>query len=181
MKYLALLRGINVGGNNIIKMTDLQKAFNEIGLDSVQTYIQSGNVIFESAETDKSLLTNAIEGKLTTTFNYTSIIILIDNFQFKKIIEEAPKEFGSDQENYKYDFVFVKEPFASSDVFSQIKTRDEVDRASCGTHALYFTRLTALSSRSYLTKLISLPIYKQLSIRNYNTTTKLFELIKQMK
>lgn len=86
MKYLALLRGINVGGNNIIKMTDLQKAFKDIGLNSVQTYIQSGNVIFESAETDKSLLTQEIESKLSTTFNYTSKIILIDNLQFKQII-----------------------------------------------------------------------------------------------
>jgi uncharacterized protein (DUF1697 family) len=180
MKYLALLRGINVGGNNIIKMTDLQKAFKDIGLNSVQTYIQSGNVIFESAETDKSLLTQEIESKLSTTFNYTSKIILIDNLQFKQIIEEAPIEFGFDQENYKYDFVFVKEPITSADVFTHIKVRDDVDKASCGTFALYFTRLTALSSRSYLTKLISLPIYKQLSIRNYNTTTKLYEIIKQV-
>jgi len=177
MKYLALLRGINVGGNNIIKMINLKKAFDDLGFASVQTYIQSGNVIFTSENADSRMLTEKIESQLTKTFNYNSKIILIDQIQLQQIADESPNGFGVDPVNYKYDFVFVREPLTAADVFKQIKVRDGVDSAHCGSLALYFTRLTALSSRSYLTKLISLPVYKELSIRNYNTTNKLVDLM----
>jgi len=65
-QYLTLLRGINVGGNNIIKMTDLKSCFENMGFTSVSTYIQSGNVIFKSDEKDNTRLTNKIEQVLPT-------------------------------------------------------------------------------------------------------------------
>jgi uncharacterized protein (DUF1697 family) len=55
-KYLALLRGINVGGNNIIKMVDLKACFEKMGFLDVSTYIQSGNVLFSSPETSLTKL-----------------------------------------------------------------------------------------------------------------------------
>jgi uncharacterized protein (DUF1697 family) len=64
-KYLALLRGINVGGNNIIKMADLKLAFEEMGFSDVSTFIQSGNVIFSSNSTDLNKLTETIEKDLS--------------------------------------------------------------------------------------------------------------------
>lgn len=56
-RFVALLRGINVGGNNIIKMADLKTCFEEMGFANVVTYIQSGNVLFDSNETDQLKLT----------------------------------------------------------------------------------------------------------------------------
>ena len=178
MKYLALLRGINVGGNNIIKMADLQDCFINMGFINVKTYIQSGNVIFETDNSDKNSLTKIIEDKLSTVFKYNSKIILVSDKELFHTVNEAPLGFGQNPEIYKYDFVFVKEPLTSTEVYSQLKLKDGVDEASYGKHALYFTRLTELSSRSYLTKLISLPVYKELSIRNFTTTTKLLELMR---
>jgi uncharacterized protein (DUF1697 family) len=66
LQYLALLRGINVGGNNIIKMTDLKAGFENIGFSDVSTYIQSGNVIFKSEENNKTKIINLIERSLIT-------------------------------------------------------------------------------------------------------------------
>jgi len=63
-QYITLLRGINVGGNNIIKMTDLKSCFEDMGFTGVSTYIQSGNVIFFSGEQDKAKLTTKIEKEL---------------------------------------------------------------------------------------------------------------------
>ena len=63
-KYVAFLRAINVGGHAIIKMEDLKRLFESFGLDNVQTYIQSGNVIFESKEDDPALLEKRIESQL---------------------------------------------------------------------------------------------------------------------
>ncbi|MDD2284537.1 MAG: DUF1697 domain-containing protein [Paludibacter sp.] len=75
-QYLALLRGINVGGKNIIKMSELQACFEGMNLTDVQTYIQSGNVIFKSSEQDRIKLSARIEQVLTLKFRYTSKIAL---------------------------------------------------------------------------------------------------------
>lgn len=63
-KYIAFLRAINVGGTSIIKMSDLKKMFESFGLENVQTYIQTGNVIFESKEREPSVLEEQIERQL---------------------------------------------------------------------------------------------------------------------
>jgi hypothetical protein len=64
-QYVALLRGINVGGNNLIKMADLKACFEKLDLAEVATYIQSGNVLFSTTETDKTRLINTISLPLT--------------------------------------------------------------------------------------------------------------------
>ena len=69
-QYLVLLRGINVGGKNIIKMADLKASFEEMGFSSVVTYIQSGNVLFQSEEKDKALLTTKVEKGLSKRFQF---------------------------------------------------------------------------------------------------------------
>jgi len=60
MKYIALLRGINVGGNNKVSMTDLRTCFEDIGFTNVRTYINSGNIFFESSETGEAKLVKAM-------------------------------------------------------------------------------------------------------------------------
>ncbi|RPI70922.1 MAG: DUF1697 domain-containing protein, partial [Ignavibacteriales bacterium] len=69
IQWLALLRGINVGGNNIIKMADLKTCFESLKFSDVETFIQSGNIIFKSEEKDKFILTDKIEKALSKTFN----------------------------------------------------------------------------------------------------------------
>lgn len=63
-KYVAFLRAINVGGHAIVKMADLKRMFESFGLENVQTYIQSGNVIFESEKSDAASLEKQIDGQL---------------------------------------------------------------------------------------------------------------------
>ncbi|HEX9024877.1 MAG TPA: DUF1697 domain-containing protein, partial [Clostridium sp.] len=73
--YIALLRGINVGGKNIIKMNDLKRVFESIGLIEVQTYIQSGNVLFKSSD-EKEMLLNKIEREIKNVFGFSVTVIL---------------------------------------------------------------------------------------------------------
>ena len=93
-QYLALLRGINVGGNNIIKMVNLKACFESMGFTDVGTFIQSGNVLFKSAEKDKLKLTNKIEKALSERFNYKSRIVTITHKELRKVVDGAPKAFG---------------------------------------------------------------------------------------
>lgn len=87
--YVTLLRGINVGGKNRTKMADLKRAFEEIGLTKVQTFIQSGNVLFESNESEE-LLRRLIENKLEGKFGFPIPVILRTSMELERIIESCP-------------------------------------------------------------------------------------------
>jgi uncharacterized protein (DUF1697 family) len=171
--YLALFRGINVGGNNIIKMVDLKSSFTNMGFEDVETYIQSGNVLFKYGESDKVALTNKIEKQLSDDFNYNSKIVLITLSQLKAIVEKAPPGFGSAPDEYRYDVIFLKEPLTTVEAMESIKIREGVDNVYPGKNVIYFSRLISRASQSYLSKIITLPVYKKMTIRNWNTTTKL--------
>jgi uncharacterized protein (DUF1697 family) len=176
-QYVALLRGINVGGNNLIKMTDLKASFEAQGLNDVRTFIQSGNVLFGAAGSDQGRLTKRIEETLSKTFNYESRVVVRSLKQMKDIVAHAPKGFGSDPATYRYDVIFLKEPLTAVQAMKSITTKEGVDRAFSGKGVLYFSRLSSKASQSRLTRIIGLPIYKSMTIRNWNTTTKLLNMM----
>ena len=70
--YVLLLRGINVGGNQIIRMDDLKEVLSRTGLVDVETYIQSGNVLFSTTQSDRKLLSDVIAQALKENFGYQS-------------------------------------------------------------------------------------------------------------
>ncbi|WP_330372803.1 DUF1697 domain-containing protein [Lacrimispora celerecrescens] len=87
--YTALLRGINVGGKNKIKMAELRQLLEEAGLTRVETYIQSGNVIFE-AEDGEEKLKEKIENKIREKFGLSVSVILRTSGQLEQIIRNCP-------------------------------------------------------------------------------------------
>ena len=97
-RYVALLRGINVGGNNIVKMSELKACFEHIGYQNVHTYINSGNIIFESSETNSQKLTNTIEAALKEAFGFELRVVVCSLEQLRAIVQNAPKGFGSKPE-----------------------------------------------------------------------------------
>lgn len=180
-RYVALLRGINVGGNNLIKMLDLRNSFARLGFSDVETYIQSGNVVFASKQTSKAKLTALIEKALSDAFRYESRVVLISGDEMERVVSQAPKGFGVDVDLYRYDVLFVREPLTTAEALSQITTAPGVDTVHAGDHALYFRRLISKASQSRLNKLGQRPAYKQITIRNWNTTMKLLALISKIR
>jgi uncharacterized protein (DUF1697 family) len=177
--YVALLRGINVGGNNLIKMTDLRTSFGTIGFTEVQTYIQSGNVVFCAKQMNKARLTEMIEQALSDAFRYQSRVVVISAAELQKVVAQAPKGFGQEPDLYRYDVLFVREPLKTSEALTQVPTNPDVDTAHAGDHALYFRRLIATAPQSYLNKLVQRAVYKHITVRNWRTTTKLLEMVSQ--
>ena len=176
-QYVALLRGINVGGNNLIKMTDLKASFEALGFSDVRTYIQSGNVLFGVSGSNQARLTKQIEETLSKTFNYESRIVLRSLKQMKEIVARAPKDFGSEPATYRYDVIFLKEPLTAAQAMKRVTTKEGVDQAFAGKGVLYFSRLSSRASQSRLTRIIGLPIYQSMTIRTWNTTTKLLNMM----
>lgn len=90
MKYIALLRGINVGGKNKIKMFELKNMFESLNYKNVRTYIQSGNVIFDNEITDTIKLANSIENKINEMFGLLVKIIIRTDEEFRNIVKNNP-------------------------------------------------------------------------------------------
>ena len=176
MRYVALLRGINVGGKNIIPMTGLKACFEELGLADVSTYIASGNVLFHAAGS-ASTLTGRIERALATSFRYQASIVLRTAAQMRTVVTRAPQGFGADPARYRYDVAFLKEPLTARVAIKQVPQREGVDQAYAGRGVVYFSRLVKRVTQSKLNRLTALPIYQQMTLRNWNTTTRLLDLL----
>jgi uncharacterized protein (DUF1697 family) len=91
-QYIALLRGINVGGNRKIKMADLKKILIEIGLEQVQTYIQSGNVVFFYKKEKTELLSEMIKKAVKEAYGFDIETIIFEVVDFRAIVENMPFE-----------------------------------------------------------------------------------------
>jgi uncharacterized protein (DUF1697 family) len=175
--YLALLRGINVGGKNIIPMSELRSCFTDLGATEVATYIQSGNVVFDGGTVSADGWIEQIERALSARFGYSATVVVRSHADLKGIVFSAPDGFGTEPDRYRSDVLFLMEPLAPTEVLAAIKPRDGVDRAAAGPGVVYFDRLTARATQSRLTKVIGLPIYKRMTIRNWRTTTRLLEML----
>jgi len=176
-RYVALLRGINVGGNNLIKMTALKACFEEQGFDDVATFIASGNVLFTASAAGAARLALGIEKVLSATFAYAASIVLRSQKEMRDIVARAPAGFGKQPDKYRYDVIFLKAPLTAGAAIKDVPVNPEVDTARAGNGVLYFSLLIAKASKSRLRKLMSRPIYKNLTIRNWNTTSKLSQLL----
>jgi uncharacterized protein (DUF1697 family) len=178
LQHCALLRGINVGGGNPIKMASLKACLESAGIENVATYIQSGNVLFESPESDGVKLARRLEKTLSKAFKpYRARVVVCAQDTLEKIVKSAPKGFGRKPETYRYDVIYLMDDVTPAAAIEHVVTRPGVDEAHTGPGVLYFSRLIARASQSRLTRIIGLPIYQQMTIRNWNTTTKLLALM----
>jgi uncharacterized protein (DUF1697 family) len=175
--YIALLRGINVGGKNLIRMPALKAAFEEDGFGDVATYIQSGNVLFSAPSARTTALTDRIETLLAEAFDYVPTVVVRNRTQMRAIVDGTPKGFGTEPAKYRYDVVFLKEPLTAKAAMKSLQLKPGVDEAHAGTGVLYLSRLDARATQSRLNKIASSPIYPSVTIRNWNTTTKLLSLM----
>lgn len=179
MKYVAFLRGINVGGKSKVPMSELKECFEELGFKNVLTYINSGNVIFE-AKGAANVVSTKIKTALAKKFKLPIgpiKVVIVSYDQLKTIVRKAPKGFGQTPAKYYSDVVFLID-VASKDAFGTFELHPEVDAVWPGPGVVYFRRLSAKRTKSRMSKIVGKPIYKNMTIRSWNTTTKLLSLMK---
>ncbi len=175
-RYVALLRGINVGGRNVIPMADLRAAFEVAGFAAVRTYIQSGNVLMES-DLPPAAIEGEIEAMLERRFGAPIAVMARSHRQLRSVVDDAPAGFGREPGTYHCDVIFLKAPLTIDQAMAAVEVRDGVDQAWAGRGVLYFARLSARRTQSRLSKVASTPEYQQMTIRNWNTTTKLLAML----
>jgi len=178
MKYLALFRGVNVGGKNKLSMAELKLCLADMGLKNVRTYINSGNALFESDKPGEEIA-RMIESTLVKKFKFDSEIIkvlVISDRQLKAVVEGAPDGFGKTPDRYYSDVAFLI-GVSTEEVFGQFDLNPDVDAIWEGKGVIYYRRLGALRTKSRLSRIIGKPVYKSMTIRSWNTTVKLLALL----
>jgi len=175
-RYVALLRGINVGGRNKVAMADLRDAFEDAGYAAVSTYIQSGNVLFES-DAPSGSLEDDLEAMLERRFGVPLVVVLRSERQLRAVVDKAPDGFGTEPGTYHSDVIFLKAPLSGQQAMRVVELRDGVDQAWPGRGVLYFARLSERRTQSRMSRIVGTPEYQQMTIRSWNTTTKLVGLL----
>ena len=175
-RYVALLRGINVGGRNKVAMADLRAAFEAHGYGDVSTYIQSGNVLF-AADGPQGSLEADLEAMLERRLGIPLVVVLRSHVQLRNVVSKAPDGFGEQPDRYHSDVIFLKAPLSSKQAMLVVDLREGVDQAWTGAGVLYFARLSERRTQSRMSRIVGTPEYKQMTIRSWATTTKLLSLL----
>ena len=177
--YAALLRGINVGGNAIIKMADLRGLFEKIGFADVVTYIQSGNVIFKATYTDSRMLEKKIETALAKTYTFKPKVVIRTFSEMEKIVAHIPKDWHSATDK-KCNVIFLRASIDSPDILKGLNPKDSIESITYAAGVLYWSAHTSDLSQSSMVKLSSQPIYQEMTVRNLNTTKKMYEIMREI-
>lgn len=179
MTYIALLRGINVGGNSMVRMVDLKACFEELGFKNVTTFINSGNVMFMSREESAEKLTKQIEDAIEKRFGFKVLTLVLDSKRYRSIVENAPKDWGV-RGDWKHNALFLLPPYDIDKTIDSIGVlKPEIETLVAGDGVLYLSTSKESYPRTIISKLVSNPVYKRMTIRNHNTTTKLLQLLEQ--
>ena len=176
MKYVALLRGINVGGKTLIKMADLRTCAEELGLDAVSTFIASGNLLFESAERSPATLETKIERAVEKLFELPVKVVVLDRTAYGRIVKAVPKAWIGDT-TLRANVAFLRRGTNAKEVVRELEPDPAVEEVKAVNGAILWATKRDAVNRSVMRKLIGGSAYKELTVRNLNTTLKLQELL----
>ena len=166
--YVALLRGINVGGHNI-KMESLKSSFQKLDLMCIKTILQSGNVIFNSSKKGKQLK-QEIENKLLEEYEYVIKTQIIDMLSLEKIINKIPFENNEDRHNY----VIFFENGLENELYDEISKVDLInEKIFKGNGCIYWNVSKGMTLKSNFSKYLNKAKYKP-----FNTNRNISTLIK---
>ena len=174
--YVALLRGINVGGNNPVAMADLAECFRDAGYGDVRTVLASGNVVFTAKGTTSRALEPAIERALRQRLGADIAVLVRSRNELAKVVAKAPS--GHDSPKVHSDVFFLKHPLTAKQAMAEVpELNDDVDTLTAGAGVLYFSRVRATATKTRIQKFMASPIFKRITVRTWGTTTKLLALL----
>ena len=170
--YVALLRGINVGGNNKIDMKQLKKLFEDGGLMEVKTYLNSGNVIFSFRKTKEEILAKKLEKLIREKFGFDIAVLVVNRKNFLKVAAKIPPEAQNDSEQRCDVFFFWPEVNFAQLMMTIGKLAETEQLIDAGRAAIWMTDRVHYS-QSKVPKITGSALYRRLTIRNCNTVRKL--------
>lgn len=176
MVYIALLRGINVGGKNKIGMKLLKQTFVQVGMNDVVTYINTGNIIFSKNDKSKAELSRILENAIHNDFGLQIKVVVRSVDDVRGIINAIPETWKNDSE-MKSDVMFLWDEIDDESVLENLVIQPNIDTVKYVPGAILWSVDKKNVSKSGMSKIIGSKIYKQITVRNVNTTRKIYELM----
>ena len=171
--YISMLRGINVGGNKKVSMEKLKKLYESLGLEKVKTYIQSGNVIFESTTTKTAELKKKLEEKISQTFGFEVIVIIRTVEEMEKVIDASP--FKEKDEN-KILVTFLSDPPKEIPLQEIEKVKSASEEFSISGKEIYLFFPDGYGRTKLANNFFERKLKLAATTRNWRTINKLWEL-----
>lgn len=175
MRYVLLLRGINVGGNKRVEMTRLRSLLEGLGKTNVVTYINSGNAIFDSKSAPDVAL---IQRSLKKEFGFDIPTLVLAGKDIIRIAEAIPAEWADDYVYQKSDVLYLFEEANTPKVLDIIGGKPEIETFIYIDGAVLTSISRKHQSRGSLQKIVGTKLYKQMTIRNSRTARKLAEMVR---
>lgn len=178
MRYIAFLRGINVGGKNKVSMPDLKELFEKNGFLHVVTYINSGNILFSS---DRSLqeetLASMFEQLILTMLQLQISVVILSADSLRSALDHAPDWWGRDEDT-KHNAILVIPPATAEDIYREVGVaKPEYEKVDYHGRVIFWSAPLVTFSRTRWSKVVGSPLYAKITIRNENTMRKLLLLV----
>ncbi len=172
MTYLALLRGINVGGNNKVEMKKLKQTFEGLGFEGVKTFIASGNVIFHTTETNQEKLASKIESAIEKDFGISIKVLLRDVDSMEKLVKAIPTSWVNNNE-MKCDVMFLWRDIDNKEILEKLPFDTTIEDVRYVPGAVLWRIDRDKVTKSKMFKIIGTKLHQHMTVRNPNTVTKL--------
>ena len=163
----------------MISMSALKQSFETLGFTHVSTYINSGNIIFHAKETDARKLEQKIERLLVKDYELSSKVVVRSLAEMEKLVQSLPREWDGDS-SWRYNVMFLRHTIDSEDILSELPANTDVEQVVYRPGTLLWSAHVDQISRSKMSKLSSRKLFQDMTVRNLNTTKKLYELMKKV-
>ena len=163
----------------MISMSTLKASFEKMGFTDVSTYINSGNILFKTKERDARKLESKIEAMLSREHNLGSKVVVRSLSEMASLIENLPKGWNGDTQ-WKYNVIFLRHSIDSEKVLERLSPKPEIEKVVYYPGTLLWSARVSDMSRTTMQKLSSHKLFQDMTVRNTNTTRKLYELMLKM-
>lgn len=176
---VALLRGINVGGNAPVPMSELKAGIEALGYTDVRTYINSGNVVFRLRKSQLRTAVRDIERALLEAFGQPIPVVLHTLAEMDAIVAAMPAAWTGARD-LRCDVIFLRPSVDKPDVLADLPGRDGVDDLSYAPGVVFWSAKKAMLTKSTMTKMVGTPLYRQVTMRGASTTLKVHALMREI-
>jgi uncharacterized protein (DUF1697 family) len=178
-QYVALLLGVNVGGNRKVPMVELKKVFEDLGFENIKTLLNTGNVVFDAESKEEEMLKEKIENELKSSFGFDLSIILIPMVELQKLVAKDPFKNITVAKNTRLYVTFLSEqvtttlkiPYESED--RSFRILEVIDSA-----VISVLELSEQNKTTDAMNIFGKEFGKKITTRNWNTVKKIASLAK---
>ena len=179
MKYVALLRGVNAGGNRRVPKAEFKAVLERLGYSDVVIYLNSGNAVFSS---DTPVSAGVVQAALEHHFNFTIPTLVLPGDTVRAIANALPASWTNDaprpdKSGQKSDVVYLFDAVNTPDILQKLGYNPAIETMMYVDGAVLANVSRANQSRGSLQKIIGTPLYAQVTVRNVNTARKLAVLV----